>query len=242
MNDIQLYTALIIAVFSFMSISLIVSFVRDKLRSPFHYPYFVQRFDVTGKRNVDIDNLIDKFLCDNDNWRRIQWHQSHIERWKRSQEEYLKTCKLHARRAKQYNAALDDFHAFQFQTIRQKTRYKQVNYVKTAYTVSTPDTGKFVSWEWIAQRRKLLESIGCEATLKEYNSKTQRNLMTKALRRQIMVRDNYTCRICGKYMPDEVGLHIDHIVPIAKGGKTIPSNLQVLCSKCNGKKATKVTK
>ena len=37
--------------------------------------------------------------------------------------------------------------------------------------------------------------------------------MTKALRKEIMLRDNYTCQICGKYMPDEVGLHIDHIIP-----------------------------
>ena len=61
--------------------------------------------------------------------------------------------------------------------------------------------------------------------------------MTQALREEIAVRDNYTCQICGKYMPDGVGLHIDHIVPISKGGKSIPSNLQVLCSKCNGKKS-----
>lgn len=60
--------------------------------------------------------------------------------------------------------------------------------------------------------------------------------MTKELRRQIMIRDDYTCQICGKYMPDEVGLQIDHIIPVSKGGKTIPSNLQTLCSKCNGKK------
>lgn len=52
-----------------------------------------------------------------------------------------------------------------------------------------------------------------------------------------MRRDNYTCQICGKYMPDEVGLHIDHIIPVSKGGKSIASNLQVLCSKCNGHKS-----
>ena len=49
----------------------------------------------------------------------------------------------------------------------------------------------------------------------------------------------YTCQMCGKYMPDEVGLHVDHIVSISKGGKTVPSNLQVLCSKCNGSKSNK---
>ena len=63
--------------------------------------------------------------------------------------------------------------------------------------------------------------------------------MTKQLREQIARRDNYTCQICGKYMPDGVGLHVDHIVPVAKGGKTVPSNLQVLCSKCNGRKGTR---
>lgn len=78
--------------------------------------------------------------------------------------------------------------------------------------------------------------IGYETTLRNFESKNQRKLMTTKLRKQIMERDNYTCKICGKYMPDEVGLQIDHIIPIAKGGKTISSNLQVLCSKCNGSK------
>ena len=84
-----------------------------------------------------------------------------------------------------------------------------------------------------------LEAINFEAPLSIYNSKKQRSLMTRELREQIAFRDNYTCQICGKYMPDGVGLHIDHIVPISKGGKSVPSNLQVLCSKCNGKKSAK---
>lgn len=54
-----------------------------------------------------------------------------------------------------------------------------------------------------------------------------------------MERDNYTCQNCGKYMPDRVGLQIDHIVPVARGGKTVESNLQVLCSRCNGSKGAK---
>lgn len=89
-------------------------------------------------------------------------------------------------------------------------------------------------------RNKKLADINFECTLSEYQSKGQRKLMTKALRDKIKIRDNYTCQICGKYMTDEVGLQIDHIIPISKGGKSIESNLQVLCSKCNGSKSDKV--
>ena len=57
--------------------------------------------------------------------------------------------------------------------------------------------------------------IGFECTVKEYYSKNQRKLMTKELCKEIMARDNCTCQICGKYMFNEVGLHVDHIVPVA---------------------------
>lgn len=85
-----------------------------------------------------------------------------------------------------------------------------------------------------------LEEIGFSTTLNRYHEKNQRRLMTPELRDEIARRDNYTCQSCGKYMPDGVGLQIDHIIPVKEGGKTIPSNLQVLCSKCNGRKGTKL--
>ena len=86
---------------------------------------------------------------------------------------------------------------------------------------------------------KALQEIGYETTRENYFSKEQRKLMTKELRHKVIVRDNYTCQICGKYMPDEVGLHVDHIVAIKNGGKTVESNLQVLCDKCNLGKGAK---
>lgn len=69
----------------------------------------------------------------------------------------------------------------------------------------------------------------------------QRALMNSELRNKIKQRDNYTCQHCGISTYDEphLLLEIDHIIPIAKGGLTTESNLQVLCWKCNRSKGIK---
>lgn len=61
----------------------------------------------------------------------------------------------------------------------------------------------------------------------------ERSLMTESLRMKILRRDNYKCQICGCTAKDGVKLHIDHIKPVSKGGKTVESNLRVLCDRCN---------
>lgn len=236
---VDLLPYIVAAVVLIVLICCVVSLVRRVLANPFHYPYFVERFDVSGRRNVKIDDLIDRFMLEPANWEKIVAERSYIQEWKAQQEEYLKTCSLRKRRERQYAEALDDAHAFQFVTCREQTRYKQRNYVKTSYKVSVDDSVMAVSWDWVVNRRNRLAAINDEATLRDYHARNQRKLMTKQLREQIARRDNYTCQMCGKYMPDGVGLHIDHIVPVARGGKTVPSNLQVLCSKCNGRKGAR---
>lgn len=72
-------------------------------------------------------------------------------------------------------------------------------------------------------------------------AKEQRQMMTKKLREQIKIRDNYTCRLCGNSVHKEPNLllEIDHIKPVALGGCTEESNLQTLCWKCNRSKGAK---
>lgn len=71
---------------------------------------------------------------------------------------------------------------------------------------------------------------------KEY----QRTLMTDSLRYDILRRDNFRCQLCGLSASDGVVLHVDHIIPVARGGKTTKSNLRALCERCNLGKGAKV--
>jgi 5-methylcytosine-specific restriction protein A len=48
------------------------------------------------------------------------------------------------------------------------------------------------------------------------------------LREQILARDRYACQRCGA-----AATHVDHIVPVARGGADDPRNLQALCAACD---------
>ena len=66
---------------------------------------------------------------------------------------------------------------------------------------------------------------------KEQKSRTP----STRLRFEVLIRDKSTCRMCGASPTKDptVTLHIDHIIPWSKGGKTTLSNLQTLCATCN---------
>lgn len=68
----------------------------------------------------------------------------------------------------------------------------------------------------------------------------ERAKMTPSRRLRIMQRDNFHCVFCGRGREDGIKLHVDHIIPIAKGGKTEDDNLQTLCNDCNAGKSDHV--
>lgn len=68
--------------------------------------------------------------------------------------------------------------------------------------------------------------------------RAERAKMTTAMRIDVLRRDQHTCRFCGAKAPT-VELEVDHIVPVSRGGKTVMSNLQTLCSDCNRGKSNR---
>lgn len=55
-------------------------------------------------------------------------------------------------------------------------------------------------------------------------------------KKNVLVRDNFTCMYCGS----KKGTTIDHIIPTSKGGKSIFENTVACCLTCNTKKEDKL--
>lgn len=193
--------------------------------------------DITGKRINDANDAIDYYLI-NYGKSTILTHIETINKWKKEKLNKVKgNSKKKVKLEKRWEKQEKELFIFDF--VRVKTRYKQVNYQRRPYKIQELERRVISSPNTLLSRISFLEKTGHTVTYNQFNSLDQRKAMTKELREFVKKRDNYTCQICGKYMPDEVGLHIDHIIPVSKGGKSIPQNLRVLCSKCNGKKGAK---
>lgn len=78
-----------------------------------------------------------------------------------------------------------------------------------------------------------------EKETRQYTIKLERSRLTSGLRFDILKRDGYSCQICGSSASDGVKLHIDHKIPVSKGGLTQKDNLWVLCDRCNLGKSNK---
>ena len=62
---------------------------------------------------------------------------------------------------------------------------------------------------------------------------------TRALsRKNILMRDRYTCQYCLKVLPSSE-LTLDHVIPRSRAGETTWENLVACCHPCNNKKGNR---
>lgn len=60
----------------------------------------------------------------------------------------------------------------------------------------------------------------------------RRKAISKRVRFEVFKRDLFVCQYCGSTPPKAV-LHLDHIVPVSKGGDNTEGNLVTACDSCN---------
>lgn len=69
-------------------------------------------------------------------------------------------------------------------------------------------------------------------------TRSARTPLPQSIRFNVLRRDNFTCRYCGRSSPDVV-LHVDHKQPVSRGGDNNEENLVTACGDCNGGKGAK---
>lgn len=100
--------------------------------------------------------------------------------------------------------------------------------------------------EKVSETKKL-----CKSKNKEHYSTLNRNYKARKKNsegkhtvkdiRELFVSQNGICNGCGVTL-ETTGknkYHVDHIIPLIKGGSNYPSNLQLLCPSCNTSKCDK---
>lgn len=153
-----------------------------------------------------------------------------------------------------YNIDLDKFNLDELKRIEVKNFNSFIINPKTNFNISvtlirTNINGDFKEAKEqifsIAQIKTLISKVTNKSSY-YFNDKeiwdsicrVERAKVSNKMHFSIYKRDNYRCCYCGKKDTGD-NLEIDHIKPIAAGGKSVYNNLQTLCRKCNKEKGAK---
>jgi 5-methylcytosine-specific restriction endonuclease McrA len=194
-------------------------------------------------RKCNIDKLLIEFSKDNkekDGYK-SRCKECIKEHYRINKEKILKHCKKYREDNKEIIS-------------KKRKRYYQENKEKV-----TEQVRKYreANKEKIAERDKKYRQTE-HSKIMSYQYKLKRKShkhkvrFTPHERQYILNRDNWECQLCGIKVHDickrvedmtieerKHKAHIDHIIPISKGGTSDPSNLRVLCPSCNSSKSNK---
>lgn len=116
--------------------------------------------------------------------------------------------------------------------IRIRDRKRQQNPTRRAYNTeknrqwrkNNPERFREAVFQWKANRKA--RKAGAPVIERVYRSK-------------IIKRDHSTCYICKQTVPEKE-IHLDHVIPLCRGGEHSYANIRVTCKLCNLKKHSKL--
>lgn len=249
-QQIVMYGFLIVFVLAVLS--LIIYMIADYCKQPFQEPVIQYKIELSAKKGQDYEEYIEQWLTDrvrqngktqisfdfyhglfdkgaySDVLRRER--KSTIAKWKAACVQIIsKSLFWKGRKMKQFKEMAKkvssfDYPIFQFVFYRIR-KNSGLEYMVTEKTIEK-------TFHQMLEIDRELCKMGYKRTRKKSTVKEQKTFMNKELRKKIEKRDKYTCRICGKYMPDRAGLKIGYVNSSLKEGRNSEKNLRVLCSEC----------
>lgn len=112
-------------------------------------------------------------------------------------------------------------------------------YVSCAATYTSPQGqnhyAKSHTWDFEGVSAGLgrMRELRAHRATSQFLKQQERNRVTPRVRAQIIARDGSRCRMCGATAVGGARLHVDHVIPIDRGGRSTMDNLQTLCQECN---------
>jgi 5-methylcytosine-specific restriction endonuclease McrA len=100
--------------------------------------------------------------------------------------------------------------------------------------------------KWFKENKEKLENWNKNNKEKRrgywHNHKARKLLnggkLSPGLEAKLLVLQRDRCAVCKKNLK-KIGHHMDHIVPLVRGGKNVDSNIQLTCPRCNQEKGAK---
>ena len=75
--------------------------------------------------------------------------------------------------------------------------------------------------------------------IRKINPDYEKYLRDETFKKYTDEAGNYHCACCGFTDRSRVPFHVDHIIAMNNGGKSVLENLQILCRSCNSRKSDK---
>ena len=228
--------------------------INGKIKYTYIKPNYYYSYDCASRamfNHFDLDDYFVEIICDNKDFfkmliKSIEKNKKEVAKYKRSLDkiDFSQTADI----AKSVKIPLHIYRYFENKCYHEMILSEPVIDISiTCRKEYTTPAGRTHTWSDVTYNYKQLlqfyekaNKIQEQREIRSGQIEYERSLMTASMRYEILRRDNFRCQLCGSTAQDGVKLHIDHIVPVSKGGHTTPENLRVLCDRCNFGKRDKI--
>lgn len=166
------------------------------------------------------------------------YREAHPDRVKASQAKYNQTDKAKAKARRFYENGGKEKQQAWVEANRDKTRAASKRHYE-----SHRETENARSLKWRAEHPDEVRRHRRESHYRNYETDIARGALRRARESEFSVSDKDVRRIMSQPCAEcgtTDNLHLDHIVPLARGGRHTVGNLQMLCQHCNQSKGKKV--